>query len=125
MKIKKSVVTSIQSYYDIQENSGNFYVYPTTQTVTDIIYIEFTKAVDDFTNVTDDFDMPQEWGETIKWNLAYRLGFEYGTPTKRLTMIKAVADETLQLALGYDQENASIYIQPDQWQYNIPTLFPG
>jgi len=118
--MKSSSGTTIQSYYDIQANAGHYYVYPTTSDVSQIIYIEFDKAIEDITGATDDFDMPQEWGEPTKWGLALRFGFEYGIPKDKLKMIAAMAKDTFDLVNGWDQENASILIVPDQWAYSNP-----
>lgn len=115
--MKSSSGTTIQTYYDPQALAGNFYVYPATLDVTQIIYIEFTKPIEDITGATDDFDMPQEWGETTKWGLALRMGFEYGTPKDKLSAIKTMADQTFALVDGYDQEPTSVLITPDAWAY--------
>lgn len=114
---KTSAGTSIQTYYDVQENSGHLYVYPTTQDVTQMLFIEFQKPIDDFVGASDDFDMPQEWGEAIIWNLALRLLTDYGTPEERATRIERLAAEFFKKLDGWDQEIGSLYLQPSQWAY--------
>jgi hypothetical protein len=116
--MKTSAGTSIQLYYDVQENVGHLYVYPTTQDVTQLLYIEFQKPIEDFTQAADDFDLPQEWGEALKYNLALRIAPEYGVPEKRFNQIKILAEETFTRLNGWDQENSSVYLQPSQWSYN-------
>lgn len=115
--VKSSSGTSIQSYYDPQENVGHLYVYPTTTDVTDTLYLEFQKAIEDFSSSSDDFDLPQEWGETLKYNLAWRIAPEYGVPRERYSMIKELAAYTFDRLNGWDQEDRSIYLQPSQWAY--------
>lgn len=116
--VKTSAGTSIQTYYDPQENSGHLYVYPTTQDVTQLMYIEFQKPIDDFSSGTDDYDLPQEWGEAIKWNLAWRLGIEYGSPKEVMANIKELAMMTMTVLDGWDQEPTSLFIQPNNWTYH-------
>lgn len=115
---KGSQGTSIQLYYDPQENTGHVYVYPTTQDVGQLIFIEFQKPIDDMTSSTDDYDMPQEWGEALKFNLALRLAPEYTVPKDKYAQIKELAMATYMRLDGWDQEAASVYIQPSQWAYN-------
>jgi hypothetical protein len=115
--MKTSPGTPIQTYYDQQENVGHLYVYPTAQDVTQQIFIEFQKPIEDFNNATDDFDLPQEWGECIVWNLAARLIPDYGCPEIRANQVIRYADMFMKRLDGWDQETGSIYIQPSQWAY--------
>lgn len=115
--MKTSPGTSIQSYYDPQENVGHFYVYPTTQDVTQQIFIEFHKPIEDFSSATDDFDFPQEWCEALVWGLSLRMAADYTIPEKKLEFIKTMADFFFRRLDGWDQETGSVYIQPSQWAY--------
>jgi hypothetical protein len=115
--MKTSPGTTIQTYYDIQENVGHLYAYPTTQDVTQTIFIEFQKPIEDFNNATDDFDLPQEWGECIVWNLAARLIPDYGCPEIRANQVIKFADMFMKRLDGWDQETGSVYLQPSQWAY--------
>lgn len=115
--MKTSPGTPIQTYYDVQENVGHLYIYPTAQDVTQQIFIEFQKPIEDITNPTDDFDFPQEWGEAIVWNLAARLIPDYGCPEIRANQVIKYADVFFKRLDGWDQETGSIYIQPSQWAY--------
>lgn len=115
--MKSSQGTSIQTYYDVQENVGHLYVYPTTSDVTQTIYIEFQKAIEDFSSSADDFDMPQEWGEALKFNLALRIAPEYSVPKDRYAQIKELASYTFERLNSWDQETSSVYLTPSQWAY--------
>jgi len=110
--VKTSTGTPIQLAYSPQSNTGYVYVYPTFLTCDMMLFIEFTKPMDDFTNSTDDYDMPQEWGEILKFNLAMRLAPEYEVPKDKYDMIKEQAVGLFELVKGYDQESASLLIQP-------------
>ncbi len=115
--VKSSQGTSIQMYYDPQENAGNLYVYPTTQDVSNLIYIEMQNPIQDFASASNDYDMPQEWGEALKYNLAMRIAPEYSVPTQRYNQIKELAMSTFAQLDSWDQEDASVFMQPDQWSY--------
>lgn len=116
--VKTSPGTSIQTYYDVQENVGHLYVYPTTQDVTQQLFIEFQKPIDDFVNSTDDFDFPQEWCEALVWNLALRMAGDYTIPQEKLSFIASMATQFFKRLDGWDQEVGSVYLQPSQWAYN-------
>lgn len=115
--MKTSPGTSIQTYYDVQENIGHLYVYPTTQDVTQLMFIEFQKPIEDFNSATDDFDFPQEWCEALVWNLALRLAGDYSIPDTKLKFVAAMAKAFFDRLDGWDQETGSVYIQPSQWAY--------
>lgn len=116
--VKSSPGTPIQLYYDPGENSGTVYMYPTFQETDQLLYIEFTKPMDDFTNSTDDYDLPQEWGQALKFNLALMIAPEYGVPDAKFKQIQFLADKSFDLVNGYDQESpASVFMQPDNWMY--------
>lgn len=108
----------IQSYYDPQANTGYYYVYPTSQDVANLIYIEYQSPIQDITSATDDYDLPQEWGEYLKFALAVSIAPEYDCPKEKYKQIKEQRDEVFELLDGWDQEDASVYLQPNNWMYN-------
>lgn len=115
--LKTSQGTSIQAYYDPQVNSGFFSFYPVPSDSVGQMYIEFQRPIDDFVNSTDDFDLPQEWGEAIVWNLAMRLIPDYRVPELTANRIERLAGKFLKEVTDWDQEQASIYFQPNSWMY--------
>lgn len=115
---KNSAGTPIQLAYEPQLNSGNVYVYPTFLTAAQLLYIEFTKPIDDFVSSGDDYDMPQEWGEALKFNLALRIAAEYEVSREKYQQLKDMASSLYQFINGYDQEPASVLIQPWDWMYH-------
>lgn len=115
---KSSTGTPIQLYYDPQENSGNLYVYPASSDARSVLFIEFQKPIEDFTSSTDDFDLPQEWQEAIVFNLAWRLAVDYSVPKDKYLRIKEMALAFFMRLDGYDQEPASVFLQPSNWAYN-------
>lgn len=98
-----------QVYYDPQLTTGTFYVWPTGSQVDDKIEITLMLPIEDFDQSNNNPDFPQEWLECLKYNLAYRLGFEYAIDKERLMMLKAEAKELLDGLVEFDTEGGSIY----------------
>lgn len=110
--------TTTQLYYDPQENTGHLYTYPTTLDVRQLLYIEFQNPISDFASSTDDYDLPQEWGLALVYNLAWMLAPEYSLPQDKYNQIKELAIYTRDQLDGWDQEHASVYMQPETWIYD-------
>lgn len=107
-----------QLYYDPQVNSGNLYLYPQFQNADNPLYIEFQRPIDDFAASGDDFDLPQEWGNALKYNLALLIAPEYDVPDSKFKQLQYIATTSFDLIDGYDQENASLFLQPDSQMSN-------
>lgn len=116
--MKSSTGTPVNFYYDAQVNSGNLYLYPCPSLATQLIFIEFQRPIDDFATSTDDFDLPQEWAEALKYNLAYRIAPEYEVTTTKYNQIKEQAKETFDMLNNWDQEIASVYLSPTYYDYS-------
>lgn len=101
-----------QLYYDPQLTNGKLYIWSTIQTVNDIILITAQRELEDFNTLSDTSDLPQEWLEPIVWNLAARIMMDYGIDKVTRDDIKAMADETLQNVIAFDQEAASVFFNP-------------
>lgn len=108
---KASTGTPTQMYYDPQVFTGYLYLYPTFSVVDQVLYIQFQKPIDDFVNSTDDFDMPQEWAEAIRFGLAMRLALEYEVSDKKFKQIAALAEKFYDMIDNWDQENSSVFLQ--------------
>lgn len=111
--MKASAGTPVQLYYDPQVFSGQIQLYPTFTSVDQFLFIEFTKPIDDFVSSSDDFDLPQEWGMALKFNLALILAPEYEVPSEKFKQIGLLATASFEKVNGYDVESpASVRIQP-------------
>lgn len=110
---KTSASYPTQFYYDPQVNSGNLYVYPEFSGGTSPLYIEFEKPIDDFSASGDDFDLPQEWGNALKYNLALLIAPEYDVPDSKFKQLQYLATTAFDLVDGYDQEDGSVFFGPD------------
>lgn len=117
---KAAVGTPIQLAYETQANTGYVYVYPNFLNADQILFIEITKPIEDFNSSSDDFDLPQEWGEVLKFQLAIRLAPEYEVPREKFEQIKELATAAFMFVDNGDQEQASILLQPQMWVYAAP-----
>jgi hypothetical protein len=120
---KTSTGTPIQAMYDPQLTSGYLYLYPAPSTVAQLIYLEVQKPIDDFgtswaSGSSEDYDMPQEWVEALKYNLALRLAPEYRVPRETYDQIKELAAVTYTQIDSWDQEQASVSFGPNLPQYS-------
>lgn len=109
--IKTSVGTSVNVYYDPQLDNGIVYVYPLSESGT--LYLEVEYPLQDFTASTDEPDIPQEWYNALRWNLAKEIAMGYGVGPTRYGSIKNEAKEQLDAVLGFDTESPqSVYFTP-------------
>lgn len=63
---------------------------------------------------TDIIELPNNWLDAVKYNLAVRLAHGYGIPSTDFDRIKAIAKELREEALGTDSEEGSLYLYPAQ-----------
>lgn len=114
---KPSQGTSIQLYYDPQVNSGLANIYPVPSDASGQIFIEYQQPIKEFSGSTSPFDLPAEWEEAIIWNLALRQIPDYRPPEATASRIERLANRFFEDAKYWDQEQASVYFQPDNWVY--------
>lgn len=107
--------TPLNWFYDPQRSTGTLYLWPTASTAvaaSDSLKITYLRAIEDFDTSTDNPDVPQEWLETLAYNLAVKLALKYGVnPTKRAEIALEAARLFASLH-GWDNETASLFIQP-------------
>ena len=119
LSAKQSKGVPVSFYYDPQLTNGVLYLWPYPLTVTtEKILIIYQKPFDDLDTSTDDFEFPPWYYEAIRWNLAENLAHSYGIPAIRYSMIKAKAREEKQRVMEYDQEQGSIFFEPESRFYN-------
>ena len=112
---KDSIGTPVSIYYDPQVTNGVLYVWPTNDDVDKRIVFNFRKPLADFDAATDVPDLPVEWMEAIKYNLALRIAPEYmdDIAEDRMKYIVDLAARTKNTAMSYDAEMTSLFFQPD------------
>lgn len=113
-----SPATPVNFYYDPQRDEGVLYLWPAPSasvapTISVIIDTIRPMFLMDASNNTLDF--PVEWQETVVYNLAKRLMTQYPVNDANIAGLIADQADTLFARLkAWDNEPASIYLQPDQ-----------
>jgi hypothetical protein len=115
----KSLSPSIptQFYYDPQQATGVLYLWPAPSAsfvAEQTLNISYWRRMGDIVSSSDEVDMPQEWLQTVIWNLANELETQYPVNDARLAAkIERKAALLMQALKGFDNEPASLYMQPD------------
>jgi hypothetical protein len=78
------------------------------------IRIVYQKKFDGMIAAGDTLDFPSYWTQGIIFKLASALAPEAGLPTQDRTLLKAEADEAIDAAADYGDEDGSLFIQPTQ-----------
>jgi hypothetical protein len=122
---KSSTGRPVYLYYDAAydglTNQGatavgtiNLWPVPDTNTITNLtLYTIYQRPLLDFNSSADALDMPQEWYEAIRLNLALKISTEYGIQAQDYDRLKVEAKEALELALNWDIEQVSVFFAPD------------
>lgn len=105
--------TVIQAYYSPLRVNGRYYVWQTASSANDYVRVSFERPIEDVDLESETLDIPQEWQETVIYNLAVRLANSYTVPAQKLSVIIQESQVLLQNSLGWDREMESIYVQPD------------
>lgn len=112
--------------YDGATNSGatalgQMYLWPIPDSNTatyNTLYLVYQRPLLDFNASTDALDMPQEWYEAVRLNLALKIAPEYGMQASDYDRLKLEAKDALDLALEWDVERVSLFFQPDNMMYD-------
>ncbi len=110
---KDSKGTVVQWYYSPQLTNGDLYVWQTAASVNNVLRFTYTRPLDISINMIDAPDIPSEWVNPLKWNLAKELAVEFNQPQGVYDRLNERAINTLDLALAYDEERDSMTIVPD------------
>lgn len=103
----------VEHHYTPILNNGELYLWPVPNNVDYLFKFTFTKPFADIDVNSDLADVPQEWLDPLKFNLAAKIMHEYRVPLAERQVIKAEAVESLEQALEFDREVSPVYIQPD------------
>ena len=71
----------------------------------------------DFDAAADNPDLPQEWILPLEFNLAKYLLPNYPRPALTGNRIIGMADELLDVVMGFDRDEGSVFFQPDMDGY--------
>ena len=113
-KFSTGIVNSI--YYDIRQTEGILHVFLTPDANTSTNYeLHFfgQRPLYDINSASDVPDFPNEWFNTLVWNLADQLAIEYGVPANHRQEIAMRAKAYLDQMDDWDVETTSTFFQPD------------
>jgi hypothetical protein len=119
LSAKSQQGTTTQIYYERLNGSGIIHLYLTpdaTFAANNTVHLLFQRPFADFDASTDTPDFPQEWIRALKYGLADEMSMEYGLGNKDRVELKARADEYRLEALGFTQEEGSMYFSPNNNQ---------
>jgi hypothetical protein len=114
----KNLTTSIvlKYYFEIQETDSFIHLWPVPSDITGQIRFTSIRRLDDFDNVSDTADFPQEWIMPLVYNLAMFLAPVYNKELKVNTpgpaSIGSMAKTLLDDAMIWDEEAAPLFIRP-------------
>jgi hypothetical protein len=104
-------------YFDPQRATRTLYVWPVPDAsiaTSTTLQITYERVLEDVDSLNDDLDVPQEWLECIVYNLAARLGPEFGVGATNpdFALVLQTAQSLLMALNADDEEDASIYFRP-------------
>lgn len=103
-------------YYDPQLTTGTLYVWPrpsTSVASSQTLKVTYLRRIEDFDGSSDDPDLPQEWLQALSYALAAELALKYGVSPDIRAEISARAGALYNALDSWDEEPASVYLQPD------------
>ena len=103
---KTSPGTPVDFMYDPQRGVGELYLWPTPNSVDDVVNYSYLDGLEIFNAATDTSDFPEEWMEFLVYGLALRLCPQHGVAfsTENLA-IYSQAEKTLKM---FDQQDNSV-----------------
>lgn len=113
-KASTGVANSI--FYDIRTTYGTLYVYltPDSYSATNLdIHVVAQMPMQDLLRAQDIPDFPNEWMNTLVWNLADQLAIEYSVPANHRQEITARATAYRDQLTDWDVEVTSTFFAPD------------
>lgn len=110
---KTSGGLSTQFYFDPQLTNAILHPWPRQNSNNYRLEFVYLKPYDDLDTATDDLEFPQEWYQPIVYGLAARLADVNGLPLQERSYIEKRAKEMKQDVMGFDVENASLFLQPN------------
>lgn len=110
---KSQTGTINQLFYDPQLTTGQLYLWNPPSSVTDLVKFTWWRPIMDFDSAGDNPDLPQEWIDTLIFNLAVSMAWEYPMSADKYAGLKGQADEFLAQVAGADREPESVHFGVD------------
>lgn len=98
-----------QFFYDPQLTNGQLYVWPAPINTAYAVKITWYRSIQDFDTAANTPDLPQEWLDTLIFNLAVVMAPEYDCPPQRFQMLVGLAANCLDDVTGWDREPESVF----------------
>lgn len=112
-----SLSTPVNFYFDRQRDDATIYLWPAPSTAVaaaNTVQMDVLRPMFLMDVSNDTLDLPQEWQEAVVYNLAVRLMAKYPVNDQGQTnIVVAQAGNLLGLMKAFDQEQASIFFQPE------------
>jgi hypothetical protein len=104
LPVKASNGIPTQYYFDPQENGQTLYIWPVPQVVTtDALAFTFQRRFQIVQSLNNTLDIPQEWLDTVGYNLAERLLPNYGVESQSAARIERTSQGLLRAAKAFDR----------------------
>jgi hypothetical protein len=101
------------AFYDAQLTTAYLNIWQPLATVTDLFRFTWHRPLHNFDVASNAPDLPDEWIQTLAFNLAWVMAPEYDVPPDRFQMIMAMAAKFLDEVGGFDRENESLMMGVD------------
>lgn len=102
-----------QVFYVPSETFGTMYIYPTPSNSSDRIHFSYSRTLDDFTQSTDNADLPQAWLLALVLNLSVLIAPIFGKDlSKQMPLLVKMAEQALTEAQMWDVNAGSVRIVP-------------
>ena len=120
---KQSTGVANSIFYDVKQNNGYLYVYlePNSYVAENLeIHLVAQMPMNDLNRGQDIPDFPNEWMNTLVWNLADQLAIEYSVPLNHRQEIALRSKMYLDELTDWDIEPTSTFFQVDMRMNAIP-----
>lgn len=97
-----------QAFYDPQLTTGYLYLWHVPEVFDGYVNFTWLRPIEDFDAAGDNPDLPQEWIQTIVFNLAVVLAPEFDVPMQKFQQISAMAAQFLDDMEGWDREEEPV-----------------
>lgn len=110
-KTQTGVINRI--FYDPQLTLGTVALWNPPSVIDTLLKFTWHRPIEDFNAAGDNPDLPQEWIDTLIFQLALVMAPEYSVPMEKYQQIKELAVSFLDDMEGFDRENESIFMGVD------------
>jgi hypothetical protein len=102
-----------QMFYDPQLTTGQGYLWHVPAVFEGYVNFTWHRPIQDFDAAGDEPDLPQEWIQTLYYNLAVIWAPQFDVPLPKFQQIAAMAGQFLDEMDGWDREAEAVDFQPD------------